>query len=350
MSLALRWSSLIFLMRALIVELGSLGDVVMALSMIDALRARYGDVSISWLCRRSVAPLLEATLAINELIVVDDEKFVGGRIAKLLEAARTWFRLAGRRFDLVLVGNPDWRYRFLVLGVRARELRSFGGKEGRPFPIPGRYHGDEYIRLVTEHDGPRGWRGLQRRLTVSVPTSLERTIVGIESPLIALAPGGAKNILRDQPLKRWPLESYVQLAKILVARGHSVLVVGAASDAWVKDAFTKLGIVDLVGQTTVIDLVGLFGKCDLVVTHDSGPMHLAALAGVPIVALFGPTDPASFAPRAKNVRVIRASVELACRPCYDGSEYAKCSENVCMRLISVTEVLTAVDDLLAGRE
>ena len=117
------------------------------------------------------------------------------------------------------------------------------------------------------------------------------------------------------------------------------------SDKWVSAAFRKLSVVDLVGKTTVTDLVSVYNCCDAVVTHDSGPMHLAALAGAPLVALFGPTDPSWFAPRQKKVKVLWGGSDLACRPCYDGRGYTQCMDNRCIQEISVEMVIDELMEL-----
>lgn len=333
-------------MRVLIVKIGALGDVVMALPMVDALRSKYPNVSISWVCGRSVASLVQATGSVDELIVVDDARLLGRERAKYLEAARVWLKLAGRKFDLVLIGHRDRRYRILVSGVRARQRRSLTRLAERQFPIPGRYYGHEHVRLSVEAEGPQ----VRPRSLPFVPTTLsaylEEAITGAKRPLVALAPGGAKNVARDQPLKRWPLQSYVELATALISRDCGVLMVGSSSDDWVKEPFTKLNVIDLVGRTNILELLGVFVKCDAIVTHDSGPMHLAALARARLVALFGPTDPAAFAPRESNVKVLWGGADLTCRPCYDGLQYAKCQNNQCMKQISVAQVLAALQDAI----
>ena len=137
---------------------------------------------------------------------------------------------------------------------------------------------------------------LRLPLSESLHAALRLTL----RPLIALAPGGARNTLRDQPLKRWPLEKYAEVAERAVDFGWGVMITGAPSDEWISPAFRKIPVIDLVGKTTITDLVSVYNCCDAVVTHDSGPMHLAALAGAPLVALFGPTDPSWFAPRQKR--------------------------------------------------
>ena len=205
-----------------------------------------------------------------------------------------WSALAGRRFDLVITAHSDPRYRMLAARVRAGERRWLGERKPRPRLVAGRYHGDEYVRLVTR--STTAGRGATRRRR-SAPT-LDAGVADRLAPLgarrlIALAPGGARNPARDNPLRRWPLEHYAALARRLAANGDAVLLTGSDDDAWTRAAFAGIDVVDLVGATTLPGLAALYARCAAVVTHDSGPLHVARLVDARVVALFGPTIPSS---------------------------------------------------------
>ena len=106
----------------------------------------------------------------------------------------------------------------------------------------------------------------------------------------------------------------------------------------------KTAAVNLGGRTTLRELACLYGKASLVVTTDSGPMHIAAAVGAPVVALFGPTDPGRTGPYGPGHRVIRR--ELSCSPCFR----KRCETQACMREIGVGEVLDAVREMLAAEK
>jgi heptosyltransferase-2 len=330
--------------RVLIIKINSVGDVVMALPMLEAIREEHENARITWVCGNPVAPLLKAFSCIDELIVVDEGKLCGasGLIPAIYELAKVCARLAGRTYDLVVTGHRDSRYQLLSCTVRATIRRSWG----RNWPIPGRYHADEYVRLVTGADGPSTTLTSLPTLRFPLSRNLQAVMNAARTPLLAIAPGGAKNTLRDQPLKRWPVQSYVELATRAVDFGWGVVITGAPSDEWVSAAFRRIPIVDLVGKTDVVDLVAVYNRCDAILTHDSGPMHLAALAGAPLVALFGPTDPAWFAPRSRHTKVLRSGCALACRPCYDGKSYAQCAETLCMQDIGVELVIEVLKEVM----
>ncbi len=332
----------------LIVKLAAIGDVVMALPMVTALRAADPATRITWLCGATVAPLLGCVEAIDELIVVDDAAVLAGtRMRKAQVVMSTWNALRARHFDLVITAHSDPRYRMLAARVRGAERRWLGERGGRSRLIPGRHYGDEYVRLVTGVDDHHAVRFTPPPVRAALDANVAERIGDSTGNLVALAPGGARNPARDNPLRRWPLERYAALAELLAAKGCTVLLTGSSDDAWVRSAFAGVPNIDLVGTTTLPGLFALFAQCAAVVTHDSGPMHLARLSGAPVVGLFGPTLPATFLRESARVIALWPGAELPCAPCYDGIAFAECSDNRCMQLIEPADVAARIDALLA---
>ena len=175
---------------------------------------------------------------------------------------------------------------------------------------------------------------------------------------VGIVPAGAKNVLRESALRRWPVENYVALTRELVQRGYEVVLTGSAEDGWVRKDFRELlagdgggsgsAVQDWIGRTTLPELVGLYDRCDVVVTHDTGCMHVAGISKAKVLAIFGPTEPGSFLPRREGVKALWGGERLACRPCYDGRDFAPCQWNGCVREISVERVVGEMEALLAG--
>lgn len=324
--------------RYLIVKVGALGDVVMASAMLPAIR-RQGPAHVTWLCGTGMVPLLRATGQVDELVTVDAAALLrGNRRQQLLEMWSVWTRLGGRRFDVCLTGHRDWRYRLLSLSARCGAHRGFGGRGG---PIPGRLHQDEYARLVLGEDGPApGHAPLAELPGIPAPSAPAAV------PRVLLLPGGARNALRDDGLRRWPLAHYVQLAGELRLRGMAVELIGDPQDAWVEEAFAGLGVESSIGRTSLESLMERLASADMLVTHDSGPMHLRRMLRRPMVALFGPTLPQEKIVADSRTVVLWGQGELGCCPCYDGREYAACSRNRCLADISPEMALEAVLRLL----
>ena len=331
--------------RYLIVKLAALGDVVMASTLVGAIRARDAEAHITWLCGSGVAPLVSLFDGVDEVVVVNELALLRGSApARIRALLALWVTLTPRRFDVTLLGHADARYRAALRPVRLGEVRTLEPRRpGRMLPIPGRWFGDEYARLLD----PEGSRG---------PIVGHATMARLRQPLlppdapdrvgVVLVPGGARNVLRESALRRWPVDRYRELAGRLLGLGHRVTLVGDVGDAWVRPTFADLAVRDEIGMHGIVDTLALLAHADLVITHDTGPLHLAGLARVPILGLFGPTMPSQFMPPDASGAALWGGATLACRPCYDGREFAACTDNLCMQDISVEAALSRALDIL----
>lgn len=325
-------------MKVLIIKLGAIGDVVMAMPLLTHLHKKYPHISITWVCGQQVLPLLKNTRLIDRLIVVDEKKLLKGSFfAKLSTLLFTWSKLFGRSFDLCLIGYADPRYRLLTWPTLCKKKRSFYRSSKGQFPIPGRYHSYEYLRLAEiAHDMPE------------FPALDLQTSAFSSRPIIILAPGGAKNLMADDALRRWPVAYYATLIQLLEKLPYEIVVTGSEEDQWVCDHFSHLSYTNLIGKLSLLELTALLKEAKLLITHDSGPLHLGKLVDCATIALFGPTNPWEKVSKNENIRVLWGGGQLACRPCYDGKGYAQCSDQQCLRAIHPQTVFDAVVDILHG--
>jgi heptosyltransferase-2 len=151
--------------------------------------------------------------------------------------------------------------------------------------------------------------------------------------------------MRDNVCRRWPIGQYVNLARLLISSGFMVAITGAASDRWVEPYFSKMPIVDFIGKTSLIDTLNIYSQADLVVTHDSGPLHLAILVRSTVLGIFGPTVPCEKIPYSSNIHILWNKNSLPCCPCYDGKNYANCEYNQCLQEITAEYVLERVMEI-----
>mgnify|MGYP001583155988 CR=1 FL=1 len=337
-------------MNILIVKIGAIGDVVMALPMVEAIYKQSLNAKITWMCGKTAAPLLKSIERINEVIVIDESKLLTGKITeKITVLFHAWKNLLFRKFDLIVTGHAHPGYKSLTLTAIGNKRRGFIRNAGRQWPVPGRYHGDEYVRLITNIDGPETFPAELPQFNPPLTDDLKRLLPSDNSHAVAFAPGGARNILSDDEIRRWPLENYVALARKLIGNGIKVIITGAESDRWICKDFSGIGVYDLVGKTSLLELISVYKESKAAVTHDSGLLHLAQLAGTNVIALFGPTNPYEKIPRSLNRReILWGGEDMACRPCYDGRNYAYCTDNICLRTVSVEMVFQAVLRALQG--
>ena len=336
--------------RILVVHVAAIGDAAVASTVIERIRTETPGARVTWVCGAVVEPLVRLYEGVTETIAVDQRAlFHGGLVARAGEILRLWRALLRRRFDRVIVLHPDPRYRVLVLPLIGTPKVFLSRKRhGEMIPVPARFLGDEYARLVggTAHVGPIERRYRMADLRARVQASVARSS---DAPRVALVPGGARNVLREDALRRWPVASYARVAEVLLADGAEVVLVGGGDDLWVRPAFDGLAVTDHLGALTLEETLGVLSQVDLVISHDTGPMHLARLVRTPLLALFGPTIPDQVLSMDASVRTIWGGAELACRPCFDGREFARCADNICLTRITPSAVVDVARTMLASR-
>ena len=197
---------------------------------------------------------------------------------------------------------------------------------------------------------------IRNRLKISIPekeqqalwTRLQSKCPGKEFIKIIIINANTSDII---PLRKWPLESFVELGKQLLENSKITVVLTGGPDE--QDACAELAkkinperVINFAGKTTFKELITLYSISDLLITNDSGPVHFASTTEIPIVALFGPETPKIFGPMSPKAKVI--SLELACSPCISvfNQKKSSCSDNQCMKQISVQMVVKETQKIL----
>ncbi len=332
--------------RVLIVRLGAIGDVIMATPLLEEIWKRHADCHVDWIVGNVAAPILEAIVDPRlHLLRVDERSiFHGGPIVRIRAILEVWIKLGSHRYDRILMLNSDSRYGILPLWCRGprRWFRPGGGRG----LVPGRHHSVEYVRMLTGIDDFRIVSPKYPSVSHSqLPKEIDRQLQG-KQPIVAISPAGARNVMREEGLRRWQLEGYRQVARSLRAKGCMVVLVGGPGDEWCSQAMAEDCDLDLVGKLDLSTFLSILSRVDVLVTHDSGPLHMADFVGIPSVGIFGPTLADEKSPISTPFRVVTSPDALACRPCYDGRNYAICSSPLCMSGITPEVVVANVLDLL----
>jgi lipopolysaccharide heptosyltransferase II len=174
-----------------------------------------------------------------------------------------------------------------------------------------------------------------------------RAQLGRHGPVIAMHAGA-----RNGQAKRWPSRHFAELADRLAEDLDAlVIVTGAPKETPIAADIAmhaRYPLLNISGQTTLPQLIALLAASDVMVTGDSGPMHIACAVETPVVVMHGPTDPALSGPTAPDAIVLRHT--LWCSPCYDASETAECrfGNPICMKAILPHVVFRAVERQLAA--
>jgi heptosyltransferase-2 len=330
--------------RTLILKFGAIGDVVMLVPA--AHRMHLAGYEIDWVCGPGVLPILELYPWICTIVVDDRAILKGTAVERLPAILGLWRMLAGRHYDVCATFYYDSRYKLLALPVRAGRKFQLSHEDRRYRLLPGRHHTDEYARvLLGLPDEVRPVQLAPVRPETMPASPLPRT----GRQRVVLAPAGAKNMMADDALRRWPAEDYVRLATLLGNKDVEAVLIGGPDDGWVQPLFAGVAVVDLIGKLTLLETLGLMDEADVVVTHDTGPLHLAGMTHAGIVTLFGPTDPRGRLPQRPGTLALWGGEGFACRPCYDGRSFAACPRNDCIRQYRPETVVEEVMGMLEDR-
>ena len=311
-----------------------LGDVVMALPALTAVRQAYPEGHLALAAIPSIAPLFREGLAASPQQVI--------AVEKTTEASQ----LKEGRFGAAILLTNSFRTAWAARRSAIPERWGYAASGRRllltrPVKRPRRVHQSEY------------YLALMRALGIDAPALEPRIYVSDASraraarllgehvqpgqPIVGFAPGAAYG-----HAKRWPPERVAEVvARLTRERGAACVLVGAGGDREAGRAIESslppdVRAVNLIGRTDLGQLVGVLAACRVFVSNDSGAMHLAAAVGVPVTAIFGPTNERATAPIGDHDVILR---QVFCRPCM----LRECPiDHRCMRRIEAADVYAAV--------
>lgn len=284
----------------LVIKPSSLGDIIHALVVVETLRRRRGNaVRVTWLVRDIFAQVLEVCPTVDRVITYNR----GGGVKEIFRVGK---QLRRERFDLVLDLQGLARSAFWALCARAP--RKIGRGDGR-----------EFSRFAFRELAPAPAKGFKKAHAIDIllqflkPLGLESEVCGnVEfsraqlSPKIReiLAPDGgefAAPILLFPDSRRAEKEwkGFKALTALLLAKSQGTPIVWVGGGDLAPDASWDAVYTDfysLMGKTSLIDVLALISRAKFCVTNDSGPMHIAAAMGVPVLGVFGPTSPELYGP------------------------------------------------------
>lgn len=336
-------------MKILVIKIGAVGDVVLAVPSLRAIRERFPKAHIAVLVGVESRQLLQNCPYVDELIAYNTP-FVKKNIfnfMKLAEGLRKssfditidfqnssrshalgFLSLAPKRFGYkntklgfllnygikdVRVGLPPLQHQFRILGLLGIQLK------------------DERLEVwPTENDFKFTDEFLAGQWMVA------------GHPLVGINIGSSPR----WRTKRWPPDKLSRLCDELAKKNIRVILTGVKEEyaaAMRIIASTQSKPINATGKTTLNQLAALIKRCRVFITTDSAPMHIAAAVGVPVVAIFGPTDPKRHSPPLDKIAVIRKG--LNCSPCYKPD----CKSPRCMEEIGVSEIVGAAERFLEER-
>lgn len=331
--------------RILIVLHGAIGDVVRALPLAMRVRDAYPEAHVAWAVEPPSAPLLEGHPAIDERLVFERR---GGARAFL----RFLRRVRAGRFDLTLDLQRHAKSGMVSFASRAPVRVGFHRRNAKELnwvwnthripPVAGRgWKLEQYLRFADLLELP------------ATPVCFGLTLDPEEEARVTASlgprtrPFAAFFLGSTWESRLWFPEGYAAVARALDARGLDTVLLGGRDVTMLgaeTAALARPSVLDLSGRTSLRETYGILARATVAVGPDSGPMHLAAAAGTPVVSLWGATTPARSAPFGSEDLVLVGRV--ACAPCYR----RRCPiGRQCMRAITPARVDAQVARVLDGR-
>ena len=176
-----------------------------------------------------------------------------------------------------------------------------------------------------------------------------RVLSTIKKEIIAIAPGGGNNAWMVMTCKRWSPLCFQRLIENL-SINYAIVLLGGKEDVDISQVMLEKlfnhSIVDIIGKTTIRQAAAVLNKCKLFIGNDSALLHIAAAVDIPTISIFGPTDPAIFAPRGAKHYMIKS--KLPCSPCFHYKTLPECKSIACMESIKPEEVIEHAKKLLSS--
>jgi lipopolysaccharide heptosyltransferase II len=326
--------------RVLVVRLGAIGDVTNALVLAGALRARFPGIFLGWAVHPLAAPLVQDHPALDRVHV-----WVRGKGARAFR--RLLAELRAERYGLAVDLQRILKSALLarlsgaprVLGfdrARAKELSWLFTSERLEPADRGRHMVLQYLEFATRLGAEPGAARHELARDAGAEAWAEARVAALGGPPVLVNLGASKLA------NRWPPAHFGRLARALAEDpGAPVCLTGGPADRPAAEEARRAagaGVRDLVGATTLPQLVALCRRARLFVGCDTGPMHVAAAVGTPVVALFGPADPRRTGPWGTGHVVLREPPP--CAPC--NRKTCNQPRHACMEDLTVERVVEAV--------
>ncbi len=353
--------------RILVIRLDLIGDLVLSLTVVRALKRAYPEAEIDLLAVPASSAIARHDPDLHEVIGYDPN--IWRRPQALLrgqnwrEAYKLLKRLRARRYDLAVSVFGPWAGTLAVLSGAPRRV-GFGRESYFGFMtdnVPGRHwkpgdskHEVDYCLQLAQKAGaavtpedrvPRLYVESEARQAVERLLSEAGVQEDEDRPLIACHVSS-----NNGQSKRWPLPYWATLLDRLIREQHArVVLTGAPIDLPLIEEVTRRmheQPINLAGKTSLPQLAALLQRANLMISGDSGPMHIAAAVGTPLIAIHGPTDPAQSGPVSPKATILRSPIW--CSPCYRAKNTADCRfyTTQCMKNITPSQVFEVAREKL----
>ena len=337
--------------RILIIRLSAMGDVLLTTPLVRLIKRQFPQATIDFLVKDRFVSLLRSNPYIHQVLCFyPDKGFTEIRrivhhirlsgYDTVLDLQVNLRSLIFRRFSKAMYKihfHPErWR-RFLLVHLRINRYTN-----NRPVPL-------RYLNTVSKWGISDDGGGLDLKIDSSADESvqmlLKKEMGNLKAGLITMAPGAGRKT------KRWSASRFAEAGDYFMKQGKCVCLVGGEGDQEVCDSVVRQmrhPVLNFANRFSIQETAALVLHSELLISNDTGVMHIGCALGKPVVALFGPTTGhLGFTPFRSPYRVVEEE-DLDCRPCsYHGTENCPKRHFLCMEAIPVSRVIKAAEELLS---
>jgi heptosyltransferase-1 len=346
--------------KILILRLSAVGDVIRTLPAVKAIKNFFPFSYIAWVAEEPSAPLLENQPEINEVILFPRMRWADGiKSAKRIwgtirEVQRFVLDLRKRKFNIVLDFHGILKSGLISIVSGCPKRIGFGRKSSKEWnflfsnikvSVPedrmSRFQKNfallQGIGLDVKNFTPTFHAPIEDKEYIE--SFFKNLSEPVHKPIVAIHPGTSPKTF----YKKWMPDQYAQLADRLIDELNAIVIFtwGPGELKWVEGIRREMKAPSILGPKTktLTQLGEVFKRCDVYIGGDTGPMHIASLIGIPVVVIYGPTDPIVNEPFGEHKKVRK---EVGCNPCRNRS----CKALTCLRAITVDDVFIATKEIL----
>jgi ADP-heptose:LPS heptosyltransferase len=327
--------------KVLVIRCGALGDLVFSTSIIEALRQKFGEhVIIDWVATPLGKKLFEPDKRLHQVFSLKHRK-----VPIALSSAKRKIIKASKKnpYDLLINLNAGKAFKKLSHAIHTKERYGVGFSE-MEMSFKGDYALNTIKRIYAPviEDRKILKEAMPKIFGVGKKTLFKR--FSLPSDYIVINASNSHHKKNRINYRAWPKTHWKELIEKL-SKSHQLVIIGNSGE---EEYFKEIApfpsnVIDLVGKTSVSELVSVIKYAASIVTTDTGPAHIASAVQTPIYVLIGPTDPKQSGPyRSKENPVTVISKHLDCAPCYKTDAMKACKENICMSQITPDGVLKAM--------
>jgi len=351
------------LKKILFINPFGIGDVIFTTALIRAVKDAWPESYLGYWCNERTRDLFKHDPDINKVLGLsrgDLKKVFERSILEGLRQSLGLFReIKKERFDAALDFSLDHRYGLVakLAGIKRRiglDYRKRGRFLTEKITIDGyeeKHVVEYYLELLKFLDlRPKDnklYVPVTDRMRTGAGLLLGRYGIGGTDILAGIAPGAGGSWGTQASIKHWSAIKYAKLAdRIMDEFGAKVLILGDESERPIAEVIAhamRNRPIDLVGRTSLDDLIAVINRLKVLVTNDGGPLHIGVATGIKTVSIFGPVDERVYGPYPASERHAVVKSDIACRPCYRKFRMPVCDrDRECINIIGVDEVFQAV--------